>query len=190
VEIGKPPGKKGSIGDAINWEALINCAPKEDIYFVSDDQDYCSKVDDSKFNRYLLDEWANIKTTTLHFYKRLSPFFKDKFPDIKLTGELEKEILIRRLAMSPTFSETHSILSKLNGYSGFTTEQLNSILQAYISNNQVYWILSDPDVSTFINNIVKNNRDVLDSNNLSILDHLISQYDKQPVIIEDVEPPF
>ncbi len=40
-DIGNPPGKKGSLGDAIIWEALLRHAPAgEDLFFISDDSDY------------------------------------------------------------------------------------------------------------------------------------------------------
>lgn len=41
--VGNPPGKKGSLGDAINWEALLSDVPDgEDLYLVSADGDFAS----------------------------------------------------------------------------------------------------------------------------------------------------
>lgn len=40
-DIGNPPGKDKSYGDAINWISLLESAPNdEDIYFISEDKDY------------------------------------------------------------------------------------------------------------------------------------------------------
>ena len=51
IEIGNPPGKKGSIGDAINWESLLaTLSSDDDLCFVSDDKDFRSRIDDNKFN--------------------------------------------------------------------------------------------------------------------------------------------
>ena len=88
IEIGKPPGKKGSLGDAINWESLLSAVPSNELYFVSDDGDFCSAIDENLFSEYLKSEWQNKKGTSLSFFKRLSQFFKDTLPDIKLSGEL------------------------------------------------------------------------------------------------------
>jgi predicted nucleic acid-binding protein len=41
VDIGNPPGKELSLGDAINWETLLERMPiLTDLHFISDDQDY------------------------------------------------------------------------------------------------------------------------------------------------------
>ncbi|MCX5633148.1 MAG: PIN domain-containing protein [Phycisphaerae bacterium] len=190
IETGKPPGKKGSLGDALNWESLIAMVPMcNDLYFVSDDGDYCSPLNDYQFNQYLLDEWQKNKASQIHFYKRLSSFFKEMFPDIKLSGELEKEVLIKRLANSSTFSQTHSVIMSLSRHVGFTTDQVNAILQAYVSNNQVYWILSDADVRGFIDSIVRDYQSVLDSDNLSKLTLLMGQKPISVDVEDDFEPP-
>ncbi len=169
MDTGRPPGKIGSLGDALNWESLLITIPNDDLYFVSDDRHYCSPLDNNSFSQYLADEWQKTNGSKLNFYKQLSQFFKKVFPNIKLSGELEKEVLIRRLAVSSNFSETHLVLSRLNNHSGFTVDQLNAILEAYISNTQVHWILSDSDVRSFIDKIVIGKHDVLDKNNLQIL---------------------
>jgi hypothetical protein len=190
IETGRPPGKKASLGDALNWESLLAAVPTgNDLYFVSDDGDYCSPLDDSQFNQYLLDEWQKNKASQLRFYKRLSSFFKDVFPDIKLSGELEKEVLIRRLANSSTFAKTHSVIADLSRHVGFTTDQVNAILNAYVSNNQVYWIMSDPDVRGFIDSIVRDNQSVLDTDNLSKLTLLMGQTPVSIDVDDDSEPP-
>ena len=87
VEIGNPPGKSGSLGDAISWEALLTTVPNgQDLYLITDDKDYCSPLDGSVFNSFLLQEWEEKKESRLFYYRRLSSFFKERFPDIKLAS--------------------------------------------------------------------------------------------------------
>ena len=36
MSLGNPPGKNGSLGDAVNWETLLKMIPsKEDLFFIS-----------------------------------------------------------------------------------------------------------------------------------------------------------
>ena len=111
------------------------------------------------------------------------------FPDIKLSGELEKEVLIRRLAASSSFVETHRVVGKLSNHTGFTADQLNAILEAYVSNSQVNWILSDSDVRGYIDGIVLGCAQVLNPDNLSKLAMLMQKEDAQKVVV-DVDVDF
>lgn len=170
IEIGNPPGKKGSLGDAINWESLLEKVNNgEDINFVTDDKDYISSFNDYEFNEYLRKEWGKIKNSRVIFYKRLSSFFKENYPDIQLASVLEKELLIKSLVTSCNFANTHSIISKLNKYAEFTDAQLNDIVEAVILNSQIYSIIVDDDVMGFIKNIVKGNEHKVNSDNLNKL---------------------
>jgi len=172
VETGKPPGKTKSLCDALSWEALLTAIPvsSDGLYFVSGDNHYSSPLDNNLFNRYLDREWGQRKMSELHFYKQLSSFFKDKFPDIKLLDlyELEKEILISRLAASPSFTETHKIVASLSTYSEFTVAQLNDILKSCVFNFQVLHILSDTDIRGFVDQFIFGNKEVLDPDYLRI----------------------
>lgn len=65
VDVGNPPGKNGSLGDAINWELLLAEVPKkEDLYFVTEDRDYVSALDENLFKDFLLDEWKKKRMGT------------------------------------------------------------------------------------------------------------------------------
>jgi hypothetical protein len=69
-ECGNPPGKAGSVGDALNWEALLFAIPKsEHIYIVTDDNDYSSALDKAQFSPFLLHEWTEQKESDVFFYK-------------------------------------------------------------------------------------------------------------------------
>jgi hypothetical protein len=139
MELGRPPGKKGSLGDAINWETLSQVVPSgEDLYLVSDDGDFASPLDEARFDPYLQDEWQKAKHSQIHFYKRLSALFRENFPDIELATELEKDLLIRELLGSPNFLSTHAIIAKLSKFSDFSRDQLNELAVAAITNDQVF----------------------------------------------------
>ncbi|MDR7556050.1 MAG: hypothetical protein QN157_10620 [Armatimonadota bacterium] len=108
VELGRPPGRKESLGDAVNWELMLATVPQgEDLYFVSDDADYTSSLNEDQIHPYLEDEWNEAIKSNVHFYRRLSALFREKFPDIRLASELEEELLIQQLAERPNFLTTH-----------------------------------------------------------------------------------
>lgn len=190
-EIGNPPGKRGSLGDAINWEALLETVPPgEALHFISDDKDYCSALDDDLFDAFLLDEWATVKKSELVFYKRLSSFFKKEFPDISLADELEKDGLIAQLGASESFRETHAVIRKLSAYSDFSHAQINDIVSAAVSNNQVNWIVGDPDVETFLQSVVHGREDRIDPDTLSVLRDLLLEAALEAASESEDEIPF
>jgi predicted nucleic acid-binding protein len=170
MELGRPPGKKGSLGDAINWEALLaEVAEGEDLYFVSDDGDYESPLDKSHFSPYLENEWSASKHSEVLFYKRLSALFREEFPDIELASELEKDLLIRELAETESFAGTHATIAKLSRFSDYTRSQVNDLVTAAVTHNQVYWIAKDPDIIEFYDSLLKGREDLVDPDNLKRL---------------------
>lgn len=96
-------------------------------------------------------------------------FLEDNFPDIKLASELEKEILISAFGNSSSFDETHRIVAKLRYFTDFTNDQLNHLVESAIYNNQIFWIIKDPDVNQFINNIIAEREDDVRGENLKRL---------------------
>lgn len=157
---GNPPGKNNSYGDAINWECLLTAAPDgQDLLFITDDGDYSSALDESEFSPFLQKEWAERKSGKIRYFNRLSAFFRDQFPDIRLARELEKELLIRNLAGSPNFATTRHVLKQLVDYSDFTTTQLNDVVQAAVTNNQVYWIAGDEDINEYLRRLINGRED-------------------------------
>lgn len=170
IAVGNPPGKNGSLGDALNWEVLIgNIQIGENLYFVTDDKDYSSPIDTNVFNTYLSQEWKTHKNSDIVYYRSLSEFFKEHFPNISLASELEKDLVIQELANSYSFAETHTIISKLNKYSDFTIAQINAIISATNSNRQVYWIIDDVDIKGFLLKIIKSRESKLNPEGLSEL---------------------
>lgn len=169
-DVGNPPGKKGSLGDALNWESLLAKVPEEEtLHFVTDDKDYYSPIDDQRFNSFLMDEWTNGKDADLVPYRRLSGFFNAHFPNIRLATELEKDLLIRDLAGSASFARTHTLIRKLRNHADFTASQVDDIVAAANSNSQVYLIGQDADVAGFLTTVIADHEEEIDPDNLELL---------------------
>jgi predicted nucleic acid-binding protein len=174
MELGNPPGKAGSLGDAINWESLLDGVPEaQDIYIIADDGDWASALDRYQFKNFLFNEWAVRKKACVFYYRRLATFFKDEFPDIKLATELEKELAIKKFAKSGSFGTTHVAVAKLSQIAEFTPVQANEIVSAALSNNQIGWIATDDDVKAFLTSIVEKHGEHLDQTDLDALRELL-----------------
>lgn len=177
LKIGNPPGKNGSLGDAINWEALLSSLPnEEDLHFVADDKDYYSILDDSYPKPFLVDEWEDTKESEIFFYRRLSQFFKKHYPEIKLASDIEKEIEIKTLAASSNFARTHTVIEKLSKFEDFSTPQVNELIEIALENSQVRWILSDDDVLNFYTDLIKKYKKNISEENLEPIEKLIEEY--------------
>lgn len=190
-DLGNPPGKNKSLGDAIIWETLIeNIGSGIDLNFITDDKDYFSEINDSRFNTFLLNEWMQKKDSNIIFNKTLSDFFKDTFPDIKLATELEKDILIAQLIDSQNFYDSRSILQKLTKFDSFSSEQANNYISACMNNTQIFWISQDEDINEYLHNFTEKNKEIMDKELVTIF------YEKVPkkldlIFDEDsIELPF
>lgn len=162
-DIGNPPGKDKSYGDAINWESILEKAPQStDLYFISDDRDFYSKLNDRKFNEYLLREWKEKKASDLHYYRKLTDFFKEHYPNIEISSETEKEIIIRNLIEAFSFDNAKSVIKKLRDFDNFSIKQLNGITAAFASNSQIYWIKNNSVVFNARRDIIEKNKDKID----------------------------
>ena len=107
VRLGNPPGKNERLGDAVNWETLLVTVDKgTDLYLVSEDKDYRSQLSEGVFNEFLREEWETKKKSTLNYYSKISDFFKDCFPDIKIASQVETELAINSLSDSGSFAST------------------------------------------------------------------------------------
>ena len=191
MAIGNPPGKNQSLGDAINWEtALKHVSDLDDIHFVADDKDYYSALNDNTFNEFLLAEWKDNKHSDLFCYRRLSTFFKEHFPEIKLASEIEKELLIKELSRSSSFADTHIAISKLSKYSEFTVAQVDEILEAALSNSQILWIIKDEDVKEFISTVKEGKESKLNEANLKEISNYLTDDETETPASEEEEFPF
>jgi predicted nucleic acid-binding protein len=190
--VGNPPGKNNSAGDAINWECLLQKAPDgHALFFITDDGDYSSPVDESEFLPFLQKEWAERKKGKIRYFNRLSAFFRSQFPDIRLARELEKELLIRNLAASPNFATTRKLLKQLVEYADFTATQLNDIVQAAITNNQIFWIAGDEDINEFLHKLIAGNESKIQPTALKELKEFLGDVTPAPAAKpSDDEVPF
>lgn len=139
VAKGNPPGKKGSLGDAINWEFLLKFVPdREDLYVVTSDDDYTSALNKNMLSSFLLDEWQEKKNSNIYFYKMLNDFFQDRYPKLVLDDDYIKESRIKSFEESGSFMEARTNISELIGLGDFSDEQINRIVVASIANDQIY----------------------------------------------------
>jgi hypothetical protein len=187
MEVGNPPGKKDSLGDALNWEALLDSAPeKAELHFISGDKDYCSVLDEEAFNDFLSQEWRAKKKSDLIFYRRISAFFQEQFPQIKFATELEKDLLIKDLVESGSFATTHAVIAKLSKFTEFSPAQVNAIVRAATMNAQVGYIATDEDVAEFLTSVVEGREDQIDEIPLVNLQALLASHLKANTIGDDV----
>lgn len=162
--IGNPPGKDKSYGDAINWESLLEHASEDDdMYFISDDKDFYSKLNEKKFNEFLLKEWKKKKNCELHYFRKLTDFFKKHYPDIEISSETEKEIIIKNLSEVYSFDNAKTVVRKLREFDNFSIKQLNDITTAFATNNQISWIKDAYVISNARREIIEANKERIDS---------------------------
>jgi len=153
---GNPPGKKDSIGDAINWESLLAEVPDDEgLVLVTADKDYASKLDESVLDEYLSAEWSERKHSTVSVQTSLTALFREHYPDIRLAADLEKEVAIDALLTSSNFRSTHRAIQTLGTYVDFTPEQAVTMLEATSTNSQVRQILQDDDVRAFFTDLAE-----------------------------------
>lgn len=152
AELGNPPGKRSSIGDAIHWvDVLARAGSSIKFNIVSNDADFASPLDEKSISSFLYKEWQEINGdySEVFLFRSLSDYLARHHPEIVLSQEAVKDDLIVRLAESPSFSATHQIVSELSTFSKFTFRQMRQLFQALVSNNQVRWIATDPDILEF-----------------------------------------
>lgn len=147
--LGNPPGKHGSIGDAMHWISLLD-SPAWKIDIVSLDGDFASSLDPNSIHPFLGDEWKEGQVVgTAALFRSLKDYFKQRFPKISLSAEFEKDSLVQRLVESSNFQETHATIEELSKHSGYTKRQTRNLILALIENSQVGWIATDTDLLEF-----------------------------------------
>jgi hypothetical protein len=163
VSLGNPPGKANSYGDAINWELLLRTVPNEEnFYFVTDDKDYYSIINEDKLSEYLGWEWEQRKKSKIFCFHRLSEYLNSEFPEIKLASDFEKKLAIDDFVSSGSFSSTKATIKRLSKYTEFSDAELRKIIDASIENNQIYWIRSDYPVKSFLTRVIEGKEGILD----------------------------
>ena len=155
VELGRPPGKKDSCGDAIHWEWLLSTVPDwDDLHVISRDGDFESSIEEGSLSRYLADEWARSKCSNCILHRSLAGFLKAHFPDVRLADEIDKLAGIEKLETSANFATTHNAIERLMTFDDYSREEVLRLINAYETNNQINWIFGDEDVKQFAHKIV------------------------------------
>jgi predicted nucleic acid-binding protein len=150
ARLGNPPGKDESVGDAVNWETLLSAVSEgTDLYLVSEDRDYRSQLSEGVFNEFLDTEWKTKKKSQLYYYSKISDFFNQCFPTIKLASEVESDIAIGNLSMSGSFATTHICIAELAKFEEFSLVQVERLVKIPSQNNQIGLIIGDTDVHDF-----------------------------------------
>lgn len=189
TEIGNPPGKRGSLGDAINWECLLAACPgREDLYLVTQDGDFASKMDKERVSAFLTEEWHDAKSSDVRLYKRISSLFQDKFPDIQLAAEFEKELRIRGLIGSPSFDRTHRAISALSVYTEFSDQQVRDLLEGASLNTQVRMIRHDADVQQFFRKLLDEHGDAFEPDELERFERIFGPDEEDRTDTDDDDP--
>lgn len=179
VDSGNPPGKKGSIGDALVWQALFRHVRKgSDLHLISEDGGFYSPLDRSSIHEFLRDEWEEANASEVHPYRKISSFFAEHFPQIELATELEKDLLIEQLDESSSFSETHAAVGKLSQFSDFTRKQLNAIVTAAVTNSQIYYIARDFSIHSFLSRVVDGQEDMIKEENRKKIRYVIDEIEE------------
>lgn len=159
-DLGNPPGKNNSYGDALNWECLISSLPQsEDLHIVTDDSDYYSVLKNDAPNSFLSLEWSTKKKAKLHIYKRISQFISANFSEAKNIVDFEISLLIDDLRNSGCFQQTHNVINTLSEIIEFFAIQAEEILHVMLTNQQVKWIINDDDVSKLAHKLIEVHRD-------------------------------
>lgn len=163
--IGNPPGKKThTIGDEINWEALLAAIPRGGtLHIVSADADYASPIslvtrDRSplKINRYLAQEWSETHKADVFLYGSLTMFFSQHFPDINIAIKSEKEDALFWLDVARSKKDSKyafHLLFRLVDY--ITPDDVRDIVDVMISNLHVGDLVLDREVNKFLELIIK-----------------------------------
>lgn len=154
IQLGNPPGKAGSLGDAINWTVLLKHVPDgEPIHVISEDGDFYSTLNEEMAHPFLEDEWQARKRSSLRVYRTLSAFMREHFDGVAFSFDKTKEALIDDLPSAASFASTHQLIAKLEEFSYFSAREVERILAAAVQNDQFGWIVTDYDVSDFLNRI-------------------------------------
>lgn len=115
-------------------------------------------------NLFLIEEWKDKKKSKVYYYNSLSKFLNEKFSNIKLKNQTEKDLEIIKLGEASTYAEVKIRLHKLATYNEFTDQQLNNIIEVAINNNQLFWIKTDRKIAKTLMNIIKDNENRIDVN--------------------------
>lgn len=173
---GNPPGKAGSYGDALNWEAILAAHPVgKDLDLITGDRDYLSPLNPHRLHEFLAHEWSCKKASEVHVYPNMTRFFQAHYRHIQLSEDAEAEIAVRRLVESENFLATHAAVARLTDIVEFSERHVRTLADAAFTNTQVRWIIQDEDVEQFYRRLLEQYPDALDDNVRNELQRLLDE---------------
>jgi len=176
LSLGNPPGKNKSLGDAVNWTILLaSVPPKQDLHIISEDGDFYSSLDEARVHPFLRDEWKQAKGAELFAYRTLSAFMHEHFDGVAFAFDKDKDALIQELRTAGSFAVTHRIVAQLENYQYFSAKEVTRILDAAEENEQFGWIVTDYDVSDFLNRVAVPHMGSLSEPHKAILTKVINE---------------
>jgi predicted nucleic acid-binding protein len=181
IAIGNPPGKNNSIGDSINWTVLLQAVPNtENLHIISEDGDYYSSINEEAVHPFLEQEWKKKKKSSVFMYRTLTAFLKEHFDGVAFTFDKTKDAIIDDLSSTGNFATTHQLIGKLEEYSYFSLKEIERILAAAAGNEQFGWIITDGDVSNFLNRVaVPQIANIADQDQREILRKVVEEQNKR-----------
>jgi hypothetical protein len=176
MSLGNPPGKNNSLGDAVNWTILLaSVPPKENLHIISEDGDFYSSLDEGRVHPFLLDEWRQTKGAGLFAYRTLSAFMQEHFDGVAFAFDKDKDALIEAFRSAGAFAVTHRLIAELENYQYFSAKEVARILDAAEENDQFGWIVTDYDVSDFLNRVAVPHMESLSEAHKAILMKVINE---------------
>lgn len=168
-DLGNPPGKNKSYGDAVNWEFLMLSVPKgENLHFVGTDIDFTSPLNENSLSQFLLEEWDKKKNSKIIYYRSLNNFFKAEFPELQLNDDYIIDINIQEFSESKSFDSARSHLKRLCRRNEFSDNQINNIVKASITNDQIYVAHKYSDyIGKRLKEIIKGHEDQIPQDDLN-----------------------
>jgi hypothetical protein len=174
-DLGNPPGKEGSYGDAVNWECLLAAVPDgEDLFFITRDSDFYSRTSRDDFSPFLDAEWAERKRSRILFFNRLSAFCCDQLPHFRFATDVEKDLLVSELVESPSFVVTRRTLSRLARVPKLSDAQVEAVVDAALANPQIHWIARYPEVGGPLLRLVEGREEAVEPRKLERFRRLLA----------------
>jgi hypothetical protein len=153
VDLGNPPGKGRSYGDAINWEAILasdQFRTQDPFILISRDGDFFSDLFPNKLSEFLQAEWTKLGRKPIQTYSTLKAFVDAQFPNIKLSADLEVQLAVDHFCESYNFAMTHEAVAALARFPTFSDEHAAALIDAALTNDQIWKIGQDEDVREFV----------------------------------------
>jgi ElaB/YqjD/DUF883 family membrane-anchored ribosome-binding protein len=148
---GNPPGKHGSIGDAIAWEIIISNCCKNDVYVISKDNDWADEIEDGQVKMFLLREWKKKSSKKIKLYKTIGAFLnavaKEKVSEKIIEEEKSTSFISVPVTSAPYFVTTTSASAQPSSFS-VSTSALEPGVWVSTTTPNVYFTTGSDSISS------------------------------------------